>query len=417
MAIETQYTLDQLRELCIQLQIPVTIKKNKEYKEDYVLALRKYWITKHFGSISNIPWALNFMLNYVPCPMLCKRYQQCKPEIKNLMWESDDYIVEEKINGLRCLVCFNSDTQSFDFYSRNNSIKDFLPQNYKESIYLTFTGFHYPTSFVLDCEVIYTHPHIPMLLKNRGFLCTNPNQTLTNLLSINPLELKYIQKQYPLKFVVFDCLFDGENLINNPWTDRHIHAESLVRELKKVGFLCEINPVIRRHKLEFYSDIVEQNKEGVVLKNCNSPYIAKTSRTDNMVKLKCMQYGELNKDIDAWVSGFVPPKNTDNPNLIGGLVFSCTMQMRDGTIKEQKIAICDVLPDEIRQMATLQINDKPSLNPTFLGRVATLNGTSFNARRLTLTQPIIQCWRPDKEPNGCEILEEEELRNFLIIQK
>jgi hypothetical protein len=83
--------------------------------------------------------------------------------------------------------------------------------------------------------------------------------------------------------------------------------------------------------------------------------------------------------------------------------------MKDGTIKDHVIGACSGIPYELRKAATVLIDGKPSLNPEFLGRVATLSGQNISARKLALTHCVIQTWRPDKDPSGCEILEEEEL--------
>ena len=45
MALETQRTLQQLKIECERLGIEVLIE-GKEYKEDYVRALRNFWISK-----------------------------------------------------------------------------------------------------------------------------------------------------------------------------------------------------------------------------------------------------------------------------------------------------------------------------------------------------------------------------------
>ena len=69
---------------------------------------------------------------------------------------------------------------------------------------------------------------------------------------------------------------------------------------------------------------------------------------------------------------------------------------------------------ELRKAATVYIDGKPSLNPDFYGKVCTLSGMSISARKLALTHAVIQCWRPDKDPDGCEILTEEELRSMIF---
>lgn len=414
MALETQRTLPQLKAECEQKGINVVIEGKKEHKEDYVKALRNYWLEKYYGSKDKAPWSLQFMLS-IDCPQLCRRYQQCKPEQQKKFWDSDEYIAEQKIDGCRCLILFNADTQSFDFYSRNNSVKDFLPQSYKDTVLVTSQNFFYPDNFVLDCEVISTNPNISTIMGKRGVVCATQLQATAALLALNPEDSKALQKNDPLKFIVFDCLYDGESLIDKPWKVRHPHAEKIAELLKNSGFTCDINPVIRTNKLEFYSDIIERGDEGVVFKNVNAPYHATTSRTVDQVKLKRTISEGLTKDLDAWVTGFIPSSQDKGwSDLIGALVFSCKVKMKDGTIKDHVIGACSGIPYELRKAATIQIDGKPSLNPDFLGRVATLSGQNISARKLALTHAVIQTWRPDKDPSGCEILEEEELLKLVF---
>lgn len=413
MALETQRTLPQLKKECSLKGIEVIIE-GKEHKEDYVRALRNYWLIRYYGSPDKAPWPLQFMIS-IDCPMLCRRYQQCKPEQQKKFWESDEYIAEEKRDGCRCLILFDASTQTFDFYSRNNSLVDFLPQSYKETILVTSKDFYYPDNFVLDCEVISTNPNISTIMGKRGVVCATQLQATTALLALNPDESKKLQKQDPLKFIIFDCLYDGESLIDKAWKVRHPHAEKLADLLFKSGFTCELNQVVRSNKLEFYSDIIEQSKEGIVFKNVNAPYHATTSRTIDQVKLKRTISEGLNKDLDAWVTGFIPASQDKGwSDLIGALVFSCKVRMKDGTIKIHPIGTCSGIPYELRKSATIYIDGKPSLNPDFLGRVATLSGQNVSARKLALTHCVIDQWRPDKDPDGCEILEEEELLNLVF---
>lgn len=414
MALETQRTLPQLKMECQQKGIEVHII-GKEHKEDYVRALRNYWLVKYYGSPDKAPWALKFMLNEIDCPMLCKRIKQCKPELQNKIWESYDYIAEEKIDGNRMLICFDASTQSFDFYSRNNSVKDFLPQSYKDTILVTSKDFYYPQNFVLDCEVISSNPNISTIMGNRGVICATQLQATTALLALNPEDSKALQRKDPLKFIIFDCIYDGESLINKPWYERHPHAEKLAGLLKNSGFTCDLNPVVRENKLEFYSDIIERGGEGCVIKKIDAPYIGTTSRTDNMIKVKRTISEGLNKDLDAWVTGFIPSTEGKSwENYIGSLVFSCKVKMKDGSIKLHTIGTCSGLPEELRKQATVYIDGKPSLNPIFLGKVATLSGQNVSARKLALTHCVISCWRPDKDSSGCEILTEEELLSMVF---
>ena len=414
MALETLRSLPQLKEECQQKHIDVFISGKKERKEDYIRALRNYWLKKYYGDEEHIPWALRFMLS-IDCPQLCKRYQQCNEKQQKMFWESSDYIAEEKIDGNREIICFDATTKSFDFYSRNNSVKDYLPQSYKDTILTFEEDFDYPENFVLDSEIICTNSEVSTVSGKRGTLCSTQLQSTAALLSLNPKESREIQKKNPLKFIVFDCLFDGVSLMDKPWKERREHTEKLVALLRQKGFLCEINPYVSENKLEFYSDIIERNGEGVVFKNIKAPYHACSSRTNDQVKLKRSVSDSLCKDLDAWVTGFIPSsKDKGWSDKIGALVFSCKVRMNNGDIKIHEIGVCSGISQELRNDATILVDGVPTLNPKFLGRVATLSGQNISARKLSLTHCVIVTWRPDKDASGCEILTEEELRNMVF---
>ena len=152
-----------------------------------------------------------------------------------------------------------------------------------------------------------------------------------------------------------------------------------------------------------------------IIKNVNAPYHATTSRTIDQVKLKRTISEGINRDLDAWITGFIPSsKDKGWSEYIGALVFSCKVKMKDGSIKTHVIGACSGIPLEVRKAATILIDGTPTLNPEWLGRVATLSGQNISARKLALTHAVIQNWRPDKDPDGCEILTEEELLSLVF---
>ena len=114
MAIETIKTLDQLKQECKNLGIEVKIDK-KEKKEYYIRALRNFYLQRYYGSLDSIPSDLQFILS-IDSPMLCKRYQQCKKEMQDKLWvDNNEYVIEEKLDGVRMLLYYNHETNSFSF--------------------------------------------------------------------------------------------------------------------------------------------------------------------------------------------------------------------------------------------------------------------------------------------------------------
>lgn len=416
MAIECSRRIDYLQNQCNELGITVTPAGRKLMKDDLVKALREYFIIEKYGSRDNIPWSLAFMLS-IECPQLCRRIKDLKPEQQEMVWESKDWIAEEKVDGCRMLILWNASENKFHFYSRNNSVEDYLPQDYSDTIYTTDNGFNYPYNFVLDCEVISTNPELETNTR-----CLTQLQSTAALLNLNPVDSKRIQKDNPLKFIIFDCLVDSENFINKPWVERHPHAVKLASMLKKSGFCCEINPVVENTdkypeaKRDFFDRLIANDKEGIVLKNKNAVYHATSSRTIDCVKVKRSTTDALTKDLDAFVTDYVVGNSdTRNSNMVVGFVFSVMLEKSNSEVVTHPIAVCSNVSDFIKEDATI-IDDNGSvkLNPSYYGRVATIQGQNVSARSLRLTHAVIDRWRPDKSTDACEVLKEEELRKLIF---
>jgi len=416
MSLECPRRIDYLAYQCKNLGIEVKPAGKKLMKDDYVKALRNYFIIQKYGSLNNIPWSLQFMLS-IECPQLCRRIKDLKPEQQKLVWESPDWIAEEKVDGCRMLILWDASKKKFHFYSRNNSVEDYLPQDYSDTISTTDNGFNYPCNFVLDCEVISTNPELETNTR-----CLTQLQSTAALLNLNPTDSKCIQKDNPLKFIIFDCLLDSDNLINKPWVERHPHAIKLASMLKKSGFCCDINPVVENTdkypeaKRDFFDRLIANDKEGIVLKNRNAVYHATSSRTIDCVKVKRTTSDNEASDIDAFVTDYVIGKDdTRNENMVVGFVFSVKMEKDDGTIVTHPIATCSNVSDFIKEDATvIDADGSVKLNPTYYGKVATIQGQNISARNLRITHAVINCWRPEKDINGCEILKESFIRSMIF---
>jgi ATP-dependent DNA ligase len=416
MALECSRRIDYLQNQCDQLGITVFPAGKKLMKDDLVKALRNHFIIEKYGSLDNVPWDLKFMLS-IECPQLCRRIKDLKPEQQEMVWESKDWIAEEKIDGVRQLILWNSDEKKFHFYSRNNSVEDYLPQDYSDTIYVTSKDFDYPHNFVLDCEVISTNPELETNTR-----CLTQLQSTAALLNLNAEDSKRIQKDNPLKFIVFDCLFDNEILINSPWTERHKHALKLESMLRAEGFCCEINPVVENTdkypeaKRDFFDRLIANDKEGIVLKNKNAVYHATSSRTIDCIKVKRSTADTLAKDLDAFVTDYVIGKDdTRNSNTVVGFVFSVMLEKQDGSVVTHPIAVCSNVSDFVKEDATvIDDNGAIKLNPDYYGRVATIQGQNISARSLRLTHAVIDCWRPDRSADTTDTILESDLRKLIF---
>lgn len=416
MSIECARRMDYLKADCELKGISITPSGKRIMKDDYVKALREWHITKKYGSIDNIPWHLKFMLS-IECPQLCKRIKDLKPDQQELVWNSHDWIAEEKIDGVRMIIVWDAIEKEFHFYSRNNSVTDYLPQDYSDTILVTAKNFDYPNNFVLDSEIISSNSCL-----ETNTHCLTQLQSTAALLNLNSEDSKTIQKKYPLKFVVFDCLYDSSSLIDEIWEVRHCHAADLCSKLVESGFCCELNKVVENTadnqyaKREFFDAVISRYGEGIVLKNRNAKYHATSSRTIDCVKVKRSTADTLTKDIDAFVTDYVVGKDdTRNSNMVVGFVFSILLKKQDGSIVTHPIAVCSNVSDIIKDDATVILEDgQVKLNPDYYGRVATVQGQNISARSLRLTHAVIDCWRPDRSADTTETILESDLRKLVF---
>lgn len=417
MAIECARRIDYLDSLCRELGLEVKQACNKLRKDDYVRALRNHFLLEKYGSVDNIPWSMKFMLS-IECLQLCRRIQTLKESDQQKVWESDDWIAEEKVDGNRMALLWDADEKQFHFFSRNNSMVDYLPQDYKDTIYITSNNFDYDKNFVLDTEVISTSPNI----ETNDTQCLTQLQSTSALLALNPDDSIAIQRNDPLKFIVFDCLYHDESYMDKPWVERHKQTELLCNKLKEYNFNCELNPVIenteynKNKKREFFDELIDNQKEGIILKNKYAKYHATSSRTIDCIKVKRSTSDSLTNDIDAFITDYVVGNDdTRNENMVVGFIFSVRLEKEDGTIVNHKIAVCSNISDYIKEDATvIDDNGNVSLNNDYYFRVATLKGQNISARNMRLTHAVIDTWRLDKSADGCEILKESELKKLIF---
>lgn len=416
MSIECARRMDYLKADCELKGISITQSGKRIMKDDYVKALREWHITKKYGSMDNIPWSMKFMLS-IECPQLCKRIKDLKQDQQDLVWNSNDWIAEEKIDGVRMIIIWDATEKEFHFYSRNNSVTDYLPQDYSDTIFVTAKNFDCPNNFVLDSEIISSNSCL-----ETNTHCLTQLQSTAALLNLNSEDSKTIQKKYPLKFVVFDCLYDSSSLIDEIWEVRHYHAAELCSKLVESGFCCELNKVVENTadnqyaKREFFDAVISRYGEGIVLKNRNAKYHATSSRTIDCVKVKRSTADSLTKDIDAFVTDYVVGKDdTRNSNMVVGFVFSILLKKQDGSIVTHPIAVCSNVSDIIKDDATVISEDgQVKLNHDYYGRVATVQGQNISARSLRLTHAVIDCWRPDRSADTTETILESDLRKLVF---
>ena len=133
----TSRSLTELKKQCKKLGLLVKQSGNRESKKDYVLVLQDHFLKEKYPE--GIPSWLKVRLSF-DSPMLCAQITGLKPEQEKRVWESSEWIFEEKINGVRMMVFW--DGKNLRACSRNLSLEDFLPVEYSENFEFQEGGFH-----------------------------------------------------------------------------------------------------------------------------------------------------------------------------------------------------------------------------------------------------------------------------------
>lgn len=217
-------------------------------------------------------------------PMLCLRMKSLDNQEQIELWKSDDYIAEEKIDGIRCFLVYDKEypnNNGYELFSREIDENTLLPLNITNNINLNITPPSFAIkSFLLDCELVFTN-------KNN------------------------------YKFYALDCLsFNNKPIIDETWKYRNFVTNQIVISITDKKITC---PIFQRDKkIEFYNHIKSNGGEGVVIKNINSKYITKGTRSKyNWIKVKgnICDYSIIDDTLEGYISS--PITNTNDITLSG----------------------------------------------------------------------------------------------------
>lgn len=420
MAISTQRRLDQLKAECGKLGLTVVQSGKRESKTDYILALREYYLEHNYPD--GVPQSLQLMLQ-IESPMLCNRINQLTPEKQEEIWDSPNWIAEQKEDGVRMVSFFMEN--KFDAYSRNISVEDFLPVNYGNNIYLGEADIKgLEDDFIADCELVSSNPNISTIMGKRGVVCETQLQACSALLAMNSdasLEIQ-TKEDCPLEFRVFDILWwNGEWIIDKPLIERIPYVLKAVEQLQKAGVKARRPYSAYTNKRVFYKAMLSIGAEGCVLKNLKSPYIATSSRSkEGFIKVKRTMSQAMRQDgiadgIDAFVTGFEPADEKKSwAGLVGALEFSVFLPQESGDPVQHKIARITNIPMDLREKITEHDkNGNPILKAEWYGKVATVDGQCISARSKRLKHAVLVDWRPDRSPDTC-VMDEEYMNSMIL---
>lgn len=368
---------------------------------------------------------------------LAYRYDQLKPEEQAyVMADNNEWVAEEKFNGCRMIITYHK-KEGFRAYGRNRSKYSYLPIDYSDKILVGNT----PLSQVKllankntdSTHSIWDHPPVVLdcELMTGGYVETQSgsftNKSLNAAVSVLQLsneESHLAQKTTaPLWCAAFDYIsFGGPALITaTSFTTRRKLLEAFVSNSEIAKYMrpfFQLPKQIFTSKEAYLNGLLAEGKEGIVLKNLNSPYVRGLNgyRDKNAcIKVKRTMTGSFGDEIDAYIIGSTNGSEWDKRDAIAGLKLAVYLRDGVGNLKEHWIATVSGIPDEIRfemsEYSALHYAvegnkcvPKPCLRSEFYGKVLTIDGLDISARNRRISHAKVDWkrgFREDKTASQC----------------
>lgn len=417
-----QRTIAQLKKAAGKLGVSPTQftgRGGKEAKRDWVNALGDYYQYQAYGA--NAPWGLVKRRQW-RSTMLAFLFNHLSDQEARDVMSGSDWIFERKVDGVR-MQLFWGPGGSFQAFSRNISVEDYLPVDYTSKIKLPpFPDTLGNRSIVLDCEVQCVDPKVNTALNRKGVVTETVLQATSAILAMNTEDSLAIQRDHQLVFYPFDVLhYNGKDILQFPWHQRRQLLEQLGQHFKHFGFPFEILPAIKENRKEYLDDLLAKGEEGVIAKNIHSPYTADESRSrKRWIKIKRTMSQALSDtghgdSIDAFVTGFsLGTEGSGWEGLIGSLDLSMNIITSAGEEYQHMIARVSNIPLETRKAITVKDDQgNITLDPSWMGKVLEVDGQDVSAREKRLTHARIIRERPDRSIFEC-VMMEEDLNRFVL---
>lgn len=310
-------------------------------------------------------------------------------------WTNDDWIAEEKLDGVRLKMHFTSEGVRVDSRRRDKKTRRFSEksQNFGHLLKLDVPELH---GTVLDSEGMIPAESgtLPSGVKFRGSLAVSTAAT-----NASPSVSRQIQHQFGnMRFWTFDILrYKGEDVSGKPYSERRKLLEKVLAQLHELNpdtadYVHVTTQATGEEKLSFFEGIIDSGGEGVIFKQLSAPY--KEGKRD-----KAWQKLKKFTEIDAVVKGFVPGK-AGNEGMVGALELAVFI---DG--KWIPIAAVSQLTGEQRKEMSAPDG---SLKPEFYDKVVTFRGQELT-KKGRFRHAVLVTFREDKNPedaDGYEVRQE-----------
>lgn len=431
MAIPVGRTIKELDKMAVSLGVRDEVipsgKNGRIMKDDYVHPIRKYHINQRYGSLENAPDHFKWILS-MKSPMLALRMDHLDELIQSEIWESDEWYLEEKLNGARMLIV--KDSSGINIYSRHNSDTDLLPINYTSRIVFpdNFDIDSLGEDFIIDTELTSDNHQLNTTLGKHGVVTETQLQAVTALLSSTVERAIAIQKKENtmLVFNSFDCVYYGGSwLFSEPLQKRRKITMYLWKQLSELNF--NIRPVSSNisNKKAFHKNIILSGREGTIAKNIHGLYVPdSTRRKDGWIKIKRSVSEMLSGDksledsfgdtVEGWISGFEPATEGKNrEGYIGNILVSVKIRRADGTEYDHCIAKISGIDMKLRQDMTEVVGGEPRLKASYYDRVVEIDGAGVSSRELRFSHAVFCGFRYDVEKADC-VMSEDFLKKMVL---
>jgi len=287
-------------------------------------------------------------------------------------FDSEDYIYELKLDGIRCLAYLWDGGVEL----RNKRNKRLGP------IYPELKDIYHQARHkcILDGELVSLNEGKPDFfeLQRRSLMS-------------NPVKIEFAAKKLPVCFTAFDILYlDDKQITNLTLAERKGILSENIRESAHMA----VSRFIDKDGVAFYNAAAEQGLEGIIAKRRDSKYyIGKT--TKDWIKMKALL------DEDFIVCGYYINSGNSASVILGAY--------KEGKILYQGHAVLGVSRQDFDIMAKSQRTDKSGysefpafegavwLSPLLVCRVEFMERTPGGGLR----QPVFRGLRDDKTPEEC----------------
>jgi DNA ligase 1 len=278
-------------------------------------------------------------------------------------------------------------------------VKEFVEKNIKAK------------SFILDCEAVGYNPQTG---KYTSF--QNISQRIKRKYNIDELA-----KKLPIELNVFDILYlNGEELLNEPFSDRRKRIESLIEEVPKRIVLSKmIITSDEKEANDFFEESVALGNEGLMFKNLQGLY-KPGARVGSMVKFKSSmdaldlvivgaEWGEGKRS--GWLTSFTLACASEAGFLELGKVGTGLKEKPEEGLSFQELT--DLLKPLITEEKGRDVKVKPEVVVSIL--FEEIQKSPSYAAGYALRFPRIVALRSDRQPD--DILSVEEVEDIYFEQK